>query len=65
MRKEEVLISTAHEILFGWQNGEWSLQGMRQETFVQDLLGNLNESDHLKDPGVDEDNIKMGGCGAD
>jgi hypothetical protein len=29
-------------------------------TFVQDLVGNLIESDHLEDPGVDGDNIKMG-----
>lgn len=36
-----------------------------EETFVQDLVGNLNESDHLEDPDVDGDNIKMGGCGAD
>lgn len=28
-----------------------------EETFVQDLLGNLDESDH---PGDDGDNIKMG-----
>jgi len=31
-----------------------------EKTFVQDLVGNLNESDHLEDPGVDGDNIKMG-----
>jgi hypothetical protein len=31
-----------------------------EETFVQDLVGNLNESDHLEYPGVDGDNIKVG-----
>jgi hypothetical protein len=31
-----------------------------EETFVQDLVGNLNGSGHLEDPGVDGDNIKMG-----
>jgi hypothetical protein len=31
-----------------------------EDTFVQDLVGNLNKSDHLKDPDVDGYNIKMG-----
>jgi len=31
-----------------------------EEIFVQDLVGNLIGSDHLEDPGVDGDNIKMG-----
>jgi len=32
----------------------------REETFVQDLVGNPKESDHLEGPGVDGDNIKVG-----